>query len=120
MLTTATNLKKAAKQIGINSKEIFARTEARTFKLPNGKTVREYMNASLYFHSYYNLDEAINIVRQIAQITEITVSAYLTYNSKRQVSISISTSTQNGTGIEVVDPYSTDKYGFASSQKLPL
>jgi hypothetical protein len=119
MLTTASNLKKAAKQIGIDSKEIFARTEARVLKLDNGKTAREYMGASLYFRNYYNVDEAISIARQIAQITEIRVHAYLTYNSKRQVSISINTG--NGTGIEIVDPYNTDtKYGFAHVEKLPL
>ena len=119
MLTTAQNLKKAAKQIGIDSKEIYARTEARTVKLNNGKTAREYTNSGLYFRSYYQLDEAISIARQIAQITGIGVNAYLTYNSKRQVSISIGTS--NGSGIQIVDPYNTDtKYGFAHIEKLPL
>jgi hypothetical protein len=119
MQTTATNLKKAAKQIGIDSNEIYVRTEARTVKLNNGKTAREYTGSNLYFRNYYNLDEAISIARQIAQITGIDVHAYLTYNSKRQVSISIGTS--NGAGIEIVDPYNTDtKYGFAHVEKLPL
>ena len=119
MLTTATNLKKAAKQNGIDSADVYARTEARSVQLNNGKTAREYTNSTLYFRNYYQLDEAISIARQIADSIDFGVHAYLTYNSKRQVSISISTS--NGSGIEIVDPYNTNtKYGFAHVEKVAL
>jgi hypothetical protein len=119
MQTTAANLKKAAKQIGINSADVYARTEAQTVKLANGKTAREYTNSTLLFRNYYQLDEAISIARQIANSIDFNVHAYLTYNSKRQVSISISTS--NGSGIEIVDPYNTNtKYGFAHVEKVAL
>jgi len=118
MQTTAANLKKAAKQIGIYSKDIYARTEAQTVKLPNGKTAREYTGSTLYFRRYYQLEEAVSIARQIANITDFGVHINLNYNSKRQVSISISTS--NGTGIYIVDPYDTDHRGLARVQKVAL
>jgi NACalpha-BTF3-like transcription factor len=108
MKNFAQNIKKAAKQLGINSKEITARTEVRILQLPNGQTVRESSYSRFDFQGYRELDEAVNIVRQIAKITNVEIKAYLTYNDKRQVRISIST--QNGSGIQIIDFYSTNKY----------